>query len=162
LEVNKLDDLLNQIREINFKRKKVSLSSDLRPIYKISQIAIILKLSCYNNSASILKLQFFNWVFKSKDHFKELENFNKEKFPIIRFDPAVNRALVYAISEDILSVDHSNVKVRLTVKGIRLAEEILNDDLSLVEEKELLRTVKKKVTEAYLEQVFKERYRFDE
>jgi hypothetical protein len=160
--VNKLDDLLDQIREINFKRKRVPLSSDLRPIYKISQIVLILKMSCYNNSASVLKLQFFNWVFKSKDHFNELENFSKEKFPIIRFDPAVNRALVYAISEEILLVDHTNIKVKLTEKGIRLAEEILNDHLSLTEEKELLRTVKKKVTEAYLEQVFKERYRFDE
>lgn len=53
-----MDLPLENIHTINFKRKKVPLSPELRPLYKISLIILILYLSSNKQTASLLKLQY--------------------------------------------------------------------------------------------------------
>jgi hypothetical protein len=57
--------------------------------------------------------------------------------PIVRFDPAVNRALTYAIAYGFIE-QLQNAKYKLTARGQKLAEQIIHvGDLMVVEVSDL-------------------------
>ncbi|MGN7176535.1 hypothetical protein BK139_23105 [Paenibacillus sp. FSL R5-0490] len=155
-----MDLPLENIHTINFKRKKVPLSPELRPLYKISLIILILYLSSNKQTASLLKLQLFNWALKNPKRFNRLDDIKKGgDFPIIRFDPSLNRALNFAVAEQQLEFNEKNGKFILTNKGVKFAESIMEHNDVLVEEKDLLEGIKKGISDAYVMKVFKERYK---
>ncbi|MEH7774518.1 hypothetical protein, partial [Bacillus altitudinis] len=65
-----MDLPLDEIEEINFNRKKIPISPELRPIYRISQIILVMELSSTMKTASLLKLQLFNWGLQNEDRYE--------------------------------------------------------------------------------------------
>ncbi|AKC64629.1 MULTISPECIES: hypothetical protein [Bacillus] len=153
-----MDLPLDEIEEINFNRKKIPISPELRPIYRISQIILVMELSSTMKTASLLKLQLFNWGLQNEERYERLFKLKETKdFPIIRFDPFLNRALNYGVAMQVFSFNVKTGKFSLTEKGELLAQKILKGDV-FSKEKVFLKTIKKSLSDKYILQLFKERY----
>lgn len=153
-----MDLPLDEIKEIRFSRKRVPISPELRPMYRISQIILILHLSSTRQTASLLKLQLFNWCLQNEGRYERLLKLKEtSNFPIIRFDPFLNRALNYGVAMGVFSFNDKTGKFSLTEKGEALAQNILKEDV-FIEEKKFLKAIKKSLSDAYILQLFKERY----
>lgn len=142
------------IEKLTFSPRPQPLSASLRPVYRIALIVLVLKINCRYGTASLLKLQFFNWVLKSSS----LQEFVDERLTreaiftlnLIHLDPMVNLALKYAFADKLISVTDS-FKYELTAKGDRFADRILRDDQSaLSKERDLLIRIGQRVSEVRL------------
>lgn len=153
-----MDLPLDEIKEIRFSKKRIPVSPELRPIYRISLIMLILYLSSTQQKASLLKLQLFNWALKNESRYDRLLQLKKTKdFPIVRFDPFLNRALNYGVAMGFLSFNNNTGKFSLTEKGIKFVLKIISEDI-FEEEKKFLSSVKKSLSDNYILTLFKERY----
>lgn len=154
-----MDLPIDYIKEIRFSKKKVPLSPELRPFYRISQIILVLHLSSTKETASLLKLQLFNWGLQNTRRFDRLLKLKETNdFPLIRFDPFLNRALNYGVAMDLFTLNKNTRKFSLTVKGRELALQLLRESI-FTEEKTFLLQIKKGLSDTYLIGLFKERYR---
>ena len=72
--------------------------------------------------------------------------------PIVRFDPAVNKAVTFAIADKLI-YQGLNGKYTLTNKGKKLIEEIDMDKDILMTEKEELSILSKKLTDEKIRQL---------
>ncbi len=149
-----IDFPFEAIKRLTFRPRPQPLPASLRPIYRIALILLILKTNCREKTASMLKLQFFNWLLKSS----YLQELNEEKivneceFTLerIHLDPMVNLALNYAISEKLISIT-GNSKYKLTDKGNKFISLILQEGQSvLAKEREFLMQIGKRVSEVRL------------
>ena len=149
-----IDFPFQAIDTLTFSPKPQPLPASLRPIYRIALIILVLKTNCHGNTASLLKLQFFNWLLKSsslqeliEDRLTRQSVFTLE---LIHLDPMVNLALKYAIADDLISVTN-NSKYKLTERGNKFADRILQDEQSVMEvEREFLVRIGKRVSEVRL------------
>ncbi|MBR2886263.1 MAG: hypothetical protein IKB93_15975, partial [Clostridia bacterium] len=64
----------------------------------------------------------------------------------VRFDPTVNRALLFAISEKLI-VQQKDGKLRLTIEGKNYISAIIKDKTLMVREKNSLNQLSTKITE---------------
>lgn len=139
---------------LTFDPRPQPLPASLRPVYRIALIVLVLKTNCRGNTASLLKLQFFNWVLKSSSLEKLIEDRLTHQsvftLELIHLDPMVNLALKYAFADNLVSVTN-NSKYKLTEKGAKFADRILQDEQSvLAEEQELLLRIGQRVSEVRL------------
>ncbi len=149
-----IDFPFNAIDKLTFNPKPQPLPASLRPIYRIALIIFVLKTNCRGNTASLLKLQFFNWILKSKfmqEFIDDMMNIQRVfTLDLIHLDPMVNLALKYAFAENLISVT-KNSKYILTEKGYKFADRILQDEqLVLGEERELLIRIGQRISEVRL------------
>jgi len=149
-----IDFPFQAIETLTFNPKPHPLAASLRPIYRIALIALVLKTNCRNNTASLLKLQFFNWILKSTSLQKLIEDrINQQSvfaLELIHIDPMINLALRYAFAENIISITNSS-KYKLTDKGHEFVDRILKDEQSiLTTEQELLIRIGQRISEVRL------------
>ncbi|WP_309864499.1 hypothetical protein [Bacillus sp. SLBN-46] len=105
-----------------------------------------------------MKLQLFNWALQNQERYERLLKLKDEgNFPIIRFDPFLNRALNYGVAMGVFKFNDTTGKFSLSEKGEVMAKNILEVDVFL-EEKNFLKTIKKSLSDAYILDLFKERY----
>lgn len=153
-----MDLPFDEIKEIRFSRKRVPISPELRPIYRISQIILVLHFSSTKQTASLLKLQLFNWGLQNEGRYERLLKLKETNyFPIISFDPFLNRALNFGVAMGVFSFNEKTGKFSLTEKGGDLAQSIIKEDVFL-EEKKFLEIIKKSLSDTYILKLFKERY----
>ena len=138
------------IEHIRFKRKPIPIPAEYRPTYKIAQIVIILKLTCQGEKGSLLKLHLLSWALKSEINRQELLKFIRSNFKsdlkIWGIEPALNRALSYAVAEKICIIEKG--KYILTRKGSIFYEQIIKDSKILGIEIDFLKQIgKRKITD---------------
>lgn len=152
------------IREVNFVRRKVPVPPELRPMQKIAQILLTLHFCCHRRSASVLKLQIFNWAFRSKDAQQSLKRLvgltNRNDFPIIRFDPALNRAIGFGLAENYIAIEQNTGKISVASKGDGYLASILEAKDLLNTEKELLKTTGR-ISETAIQNLFRTRFKIN-
>jgi len=113
-----MDLPFDEIKEVRFSRKRVPISPEMRPIYRISQIILVLHLSSTKQTASLLKLQLFNWGLQNEGRYEQLLKLKETSyFPIIRFDPFLNRALNFGVAMGVFLFNDKTGKFSLTEKG---------------------------------------------
>ncbi|MCD4818050.1 MAG: hypothetical protein K8S23_05120 [Candidatus Cloacimonetes bacterium] len=139
-----------KISHIKFSKKPIPLPAEYRATYKISQIVLILKLSCSGNKASLLKLHLLSWALKSDVNRRKLLDFIrsnfKEDFKTWGIEPALNRALSYAIAEELCKIEKGNYL--LTEKGNLFYSKIINSSEVLNIEIDFLKQLgKRKITD---------------
>jgi hypothetical protein len=61
------------VSKLIFNRKKASVIPELRPMFKIGKLLLILKLCCSGGKASLLKLHLFNWAMLEPQRMKALQ-----------------------------------------------------------------------------------------
>ena len=118
------------VKALTFESRPQPLSATLRPLYRVSLLMLVLRLNCAQGTASLLKLQFFNWILKSKNLRDYISRLSRTQsvftIGIIHMDPMVNLALKYAFAEGLVIVTR-NSKYKLTDKGQQFTESILQD-----------------------------------
>ncbi len=130
------------ISEINFTTRHVPISYDLRPLHKVTQILLVLRLASYQNTGSLVKLQLFNWAFKSTEGAAVLSTLKgTPQLTPLRFDPSVNRALSFAIAQGLVEFKVTSGKFSILESGLRLCNAVMQDAELLSKEKEIIRGV---------------------
>ncbi|OJU74819.1 MAG: hypothetical protein BGO09_04395 [Bacteroidetes bacterium 47-18] len=143
----------NKIIKGGFRQRNVPLSPDYRPLYKIGLITLILQYVCRGNKSSLNKLHFFIWAMKSEKNmaFIRMVFMTEDLSKVVSWgvEPALNKALNYAIAEGIILLD--NNRYTLTSKGQLINKLIRADKSLLVREKIFLSYIgKQKVTEDFI------------
>lgn len=122
-----LDFPFQAIDQLTFEVRPRPLPANLRPVYRIALIVLVLKLNCRGNTASLIRLQFFNWVLKNPHLRRDIEQLLEKQtvftVNLIHMDPMVNLALKYAYAEGLISVTN-NSKYKLTTKGVEFAQKV--------------------------------------
>jgi hypothetical protein len=141
----------SKIQRLTYTERPVSLPAELRPLWKISCILLVLKLNCVREKSSLSKLQLFNWGMSSPDNMKNLVDFgtsrDRKSLPdVIPLDPSINRAVALAVADGLVELDKSG-RVMLSNKGNTLVHWILNDEDIFRTEKEVLAMIGKSITE---------------
>ncbi len=134
----------------HFSSQPVALSADLRPLWRLTLLLLILHRCCRQSRSSLKKLHVLNWALRQPESRRVFLSVIKGSVrpddAIVRFDPALNRALDLARGEkliDQVSVD----RYQITPKGQRFAEEVFEDPECMKIEKWFLDEVAGQVTE---------------
>jgi hypothetical protein len=105
--------------KLDFHRKKSSVLPELRPLYKIVSILLILKICCTGNKSSLLKLHLFNWALLDNNRILKLiksAEINELIVGVWGIDPSLNMALNYAVAEKLV-IKLDNGAYKLTDRG---------------------------------------------
>lgn len=140
-----------------FRRRPVALPGDLRPTWRIGLLVLLLSQCCRNQRSSLTRMHVLNWAARSEVHHADLIALIAGRLSpdqlIVRFDPACNRAIDFAIGEGLLKrVDGS--RIELTESGKALAEEISKDSEVYVTEKKLASAIKHNASETLVDTIF--------
>ena len=151
-----LEEIFNEKTKIKFYDRPVAVPYNYRIIYKISQIVLIIGTTCPRGGCSSIKLHIIsNALFANnvlEDLCKVLDDKN-DMLPIVRFEPAITRAVNYAIADGFIELQKSNLKLKLTEKGKQLYNEIAKDNNIMILEKSELKIIGKKLTDDIINKI---------
>lgn len=141
---------------VTFKRKRVPIPADYRPLYRIALILLILDRNSRGKKASIMKLHLFSWALKSqisKDIL--IDALDSGTLPTIwSFEPSLNRALTFAEAEGLCEiVNKKNYKI--TQKGRDFLNMVIKEQDIFYTEKEFLSRVGLRVGETAIQNTIK-------
>jgi hypothetical protein len=139
--------------EYEFAVRPVAVPGDLRPLWRLATICLILK-NCRGAAATLKQLHVLSWALRDGD--------SREAFllalgdaapvrPIVRIEPSLNRALDFAIAERLIV--RSSTRLTLAERGLDLVRRIEADPDAFVEEKRFFSMIKKKVTTVMIDHV---------
>lgn len=141
-------------KDIVFDSKADAVPFNYRISYKVSLICMIIGKCCGKKGCSAMKLQLINASINSSKRKKELLSLIKgilvSEVTLIRFDPAISRAINYAIADDLI-YQQGNGLFRLAGKGKKLIEEIYSDQTLMATEKDFFEELSNKITEEMIE-----------
>ena len=140
--------------DIVFDAKPDAVPYNYRISYKVTQLCLIMRLCGRGDVCSLIKRHMISYALISQNNMKKLIKFTEEtgNAPIVRFDPAVNRALTYAMAYGLIE-QQQTAKYKLTDRGRQLTEQIkLAGDLMVIEINDL-NTLAKKLTETKVNEI---------
>ena len=142
--------------KLTFQRKPMPLMAEHRPIYKITQLLLVLYLSSRGKKSSLIRLHLFSWVLKDEIRKKmlfESANQNQILFGVWGVDPAVNISLQYAEAEGLII--KSGLSYKLTQDGIKYVSEI-DSEIAFKDDYFFLQSIGSKITEGMVENIIRE------
>jgi hypothetical protein len=140
--------------EIEFIAKPEAVPYNYRISYKIAQLLLIISLCC-RGGCSLIKLNMISIAMCTQKEKKQLLDFSNDKLveiPIIRFDPAVNRAMLFALSEELIT-QQKDGKYKLSLKGKKFVDLIKSDNELMETEKRFLSELSIKLTEEKIKNI---------
>jgi hypothetical protein len=143
-------------RGLRFERKPSPVLVEHRPLYKIFQVLLILRLASRGGKSSLARLHLFNWALKRSDRLQRLAEAADSKTLRVTawgFDPALAIALRYAVAEGLLRAVSTGYQI--TGIGGALVDAVLKNADIFALEKPLLKAIGKDITEAMVEDVAK-------
>jgi len=148
------------IKKLTFNKQPIPIPADYRPLYKIGLVVLILHTSCWADTSDLLKLHLMSWAVSSDANMRKLREYITSNFKtelsIWGIEPALNRALQYAVAENICEIVYGK-KYKLTEKGLRFYRMIDSDSELLKKEKEFFRFIgKKTLTDTRIKEMSKE------
>ena len=148
-----MEDISLQYDNIVFDAKPDAVPFNYRISYKVTQLCLIMRICGRGNVCSLIKLHMISFALISQVNLMRLIEFAEGtgSVPIVRFDPAVNRALTYAIAYGLIERQQT-AKYKLTDRGQRLAEQIAVVGLMVVEISNL-KLLAKKLTETKVNEI---------
>lgn len=142
-------DLMNNYNII-FDSKPDAVPYNYRISYKVSQICLVLDKTGWGKSGcSLIKIHMISFALSSKAAMERLDDFVHSEYalpPIIRFDPAVNRAITFAVADGLI-YQLKNGNYLLTPKGKELVLHVDKEPELLMAEKHALEGISKKLTD---------------
>lgn len=142
--------------KLTFHRKPMPVMAEHRPIYKITQLLLVLYLSSRGKKSSLIRLHLFSWVLKDEIRKKmllESANQNQILFGVWGVDPAVNISLQYAEAEGLIS--KSGLLYKLTQDGAKYVSEI-DSEMAYKDDYFFLQSIGSKITEGMVENIIRE------
>lgn len=140
-----------------FRQRPVSLPADLRPAWRIGLIVLLLKKCCRQGRTSLTRLHVLSWGFVSPEGRSQLlaaaaGTLSPDSL-VIRFEPFLLQAVDYGIGEGLIR-RHGGGTIELTESGLRLAEELEQDQSAFVTEKAVMATLRTRVSEDLVKRMF--------
>ncbi|MDR6522196.1 hypothetical protein EJP69_14185 [Variovorax gossypii] len=151
-----MNELIEERRHLVFERRPAPVLVEHRPLYKICQLLLVLRLSSRGGKSTLPRLHLFNWALKRTGRMQKLVDAAKAKALHITawgFDPAVAIAIRYAVAEDLIKTTSTGYQI--TGKGQALIDEVLEDEATFSQERALLKEIGKEITENMVESVAK-------
>lgn len=140
-----------------FKLRPQPVPGDLRPLWRIGLILLILRISSRANKSTLGRLHVLNWAIRSKQNQEQLLSLVSGTISpdalFIRIEPSLNRALDLAQGEGLV-IRISGRSIKLTKKGSEVADVLIESNEILVEEKIFLEKLGKRVTEQIINAIF--------
>lgn len=141
---------------LRFERRPSPVLVEHRPVYKISQLLLVLHISSRGGKSTLPRLHLFNWALKRTDRIRKLVDAAKAKVLQVTawgFDPALAIAIRFAVAEDL--VQSTSTGYQLSEKGRNFIVEVLKDPEVFANERTLLTEIGKDITEAMVDKVAK-------
>ena len=132
MQTQELIDLLDI--PFSFHEQSAPLQPQLRVIWGLSILVLILHICSRGKRSSIPRLHLINWSIRNRENRDKLINFlETDSFPLgvlIRFEPGFSRAIEYAIADSIVEPvgSRENLRIHLLQKGTQMATEIIEID----------------------------------
>ena len=148
---------------IIFDAKPDAIPFNYRISYKISILCMIIKICCGRRGCSLMKMHIISTAIADQVYRHNLERFLRDHIDrglIVRFEPAVNRAIEYALSDEFI-VQQKNGTYKLTQKGRLLATKIEEDKTIFQYEKLVLEKVGLNLTEEKIRTI-SERWKYQD
>lgn len=146
---------------IIFDAKPDAVPYNYRISYKVSIICLMIYKCCGRRGCSLIKMHIIASALADSRFYKKLMKFldsNLQREFIVRFDPALNRALEYALADGLV-VQQANGSYKLSVEGKSLAKEISEDNEILCSEKQILDDIFLKLSEERIKEI-SERWKY--
>ena len=138
-----------------FSRLPTPIPASLRPLRRVA-LLLLLVAKCHGSGASWKALQLLNWVVRDTRHATLLvtlwETGDIPDRPVVRFDPALERAIDLAIGLNLVEVTSTRA-IRLTTDGGAALRGIANTP-AFENERATLSAIPGKVTRADVERAF--------
>lgn len=142
----------------SFQSRPVPVQPQVRVVWGLSILVLILYLSSRGKKSSIARLHLLNWALRNSDNAEKLlsviRSESRSLLSPISFEPGFNQAITYAISESLVKRNKSG-KIFLTEKGVVLAKEVISNDDCLQHERNFLVKIKNSATESLANSLFK-------
>lgn len=142
--------------DIVFEPKAEAVPFNYRISYKVSLICLIIGKCCGKKGCSAIKLQMINAAVNTASARKELLSLTNQvsvmEVTLVRFDPAISRALNYAMSDELI-FQQGNGLFRLKDKGKLLMQTICEDNELMIIEKVFFHKLSNKLTEEIVESI---------
>jgi len=135
--------------DIVFNAKPDAVPYNYRISYKVSQICLIMYICGWQGSCSLIKLHMISSALSTHDNMDKLLSFSNKECafpPVVRFDPAVNKALTYAVAYGLVAQQKTG-NYKLTTKGKNFAYQITVVGDLMILEIQYLSKLSKKLTE---------------
>jgi hypothetical protein len=139
--------------KLHFKRKAMPVIPEHRPMYKISQILLILNICSIGSKSSLIRLHLFNWALKDEQRIRTIVKSAEDKkltFGVWGIDPALNMALNYATADGLINRTSSGYV--MTERGNKFISKSKLIEL-FNEEVKTLSSIGKKITETMVKDV---------
>lgn len=133
---------------LKFKPRPAPVLAEHRPLYKIAQCLLIIKICGRSQKCSLLKLHLINWALKKDSRVADLQAAIQNKqlsIPVWGFDPALAVALKIAAEENLLRPEETGIII--LPAGEEFLLKIISDPEFLAKEKKQLDLLGKKLTE---------------
>lgn len=150
------DAVIAEPRRLRFVRRPSPVLVEHRPLYKITQLLLVLHMSSRGGKSTLPRLHLFNWALKSTDRIQKLVAAAEAKALHITawgFDPALAIAIRFAVAESL--VTPTSTGYQLSEKGKTFVTEVLKDAGAFAAERKLLAQIGKDITENMVEKVAK-------
>lgn len=139
----------------DFTERPSPIPAILRPAWRITSLLLCLA-QCRAGKANRKQLHVLNWAARNseaqKTFLKVLDGTMDPDEAIVRFDPVLDRAVHFAVGEQL--VFQSGDQLVMTAKGESLVKAVMKDRECMTEEKEFLRKIGRKLTQAQVEALF--------
>ena len=148
--------VFEQPRRLRFVRRPSPVLVEHRPLYKITQLLLVLLVSSRGGTSTLPRLHLFNWALKSTERIQKLVEAAKSKslnMTAWGFDPALAIAIGFAVAENL--IEPTSTGYQMTEKGSSFIKEALKEASAFASERKLLAEIGKGITEAMVEKVAK-------
>lgn len=140
---------------IIFDAKPDAIPYNYRISYKVSILCLLIQMCCGRRGCSLIKMHMIGSALSDKRYKEKLLRFLNSYVQyglIVRFDPSLNRALEFALADEMI-VQQGNGTYKLTEKGKSLAKQIIDDKAILRMEKEVLEEISLDLTEDRIKEI---------
>lgn len=146
---------------IIFDAKPDAVPYNYRISYKVSIICLLIYKCCGRRGCSLIKMHIIASALADNRFYEKLIKFLNSHLQyefIVRFDPALNRALEYALADELI-VQQGNGTYKLSAKGKELAKMIADDKEVLENEKTILEDISLNLSEDRIKEI-SERWKY--
>lgn len=137
-----------------FRDRGTAIPADRRPAWRIALVCLLLSNCSRGRKSSIERLHILDWAIRNTDGRRQLLAFLRQESTdrgvIVRYDPALLRAVHFAAAEDYLKINGKSIQ--LATAGVALSDE-LSSSTDVFENE---RTFMEELGQSFLEQHIKE------
>ncbi|HMP71320.1 MAG TPA: hypothetical protein PKA76_18370 [Pirellulaceae bacterium] len=140
-----------------FRDRPAAVKGDLRPLWRMSLIVMLLRKCCRQNRTSFARLHVLNWALIFKNNQLTLLDLVKNKTQptevLVRIEPFLNTAVNYCIGEGLLSQEKGD-RLVLTSQGVNLADRLIEREDIFEEERRFMIELGNSLTEGVVNELF--------